>query len=106
MLKSHASERQWLPTDYDGIDRSVLRLNDGGGRTSLVRLVAGSRFPRHAHVGSEEVLVIEGKVVIGEATLAAGDYLYTEAGEEHDVQALEDSVIYVASQKQTPIVER
>ena len=106
MLKSHAFERQWLPTDYEGIERSVLRLNDGGGRTSLVRLAAGSRFPRHAHMGSEEVLVLEGTVLIGGATLAAGDYLYTEAGEEHDVQALENAVIYVASQKQTPIVEK
>lgn len=104
MMINSSSDRSWIPTDYDGIERCVLRLNPTGGRTSLVRLAAGSRFPTHGHVGSEEVLVIAGKVRIAGATLQTGDYLFTEPGEEHDVVALEDAVIYVASQKQTPLV--
>ena len=105
MLVNKASERQWLATDYPGIERSLFRNNETGGRSSVVRLVQGSRFPRHAHQGTEEVVVLAGTVRIGGIELAAGDYLFTTPGEEHDVVAATDATIFVSSQKATPIVE-
>ena len=105
MLVNKASERQWLATDYPGIERSLFRNNETGGRSSVVRLVQGSRFPRHAHQGTEEVVVLAGTVRIGGVELAAGDYLFTTPGEEHDVVAATDATIFVSSQKATPIVE-
>jgi quercetin dioxygenase-like cupin family protein len=104
MLVRKASERDWVATDYDGIERSLFRHNDTGGRSSVVRLAAGRRFPRHAHHGTEEVVVLAGQVRIGGVALDTGDYLFTEAGEEHDVEALTDAVIFVSSQKATPII--
>ncbi|MEO5764813.1 MAG: cupin domain-containing protein [Casimicrobiaceae bacterium] len=106
MLLNKAATREWKPTDYHGIERSLFRNNDAGGRSSVVRLAQGSRFPRHAHHGTEEVVCLSGSVVIGGAELGAGDYLFTEPGEEHDVVAVTDAVIFVSSQKSTPIVER
>jgi quercetin dioxygenase-like cupin family protein len=44
-------------------------------------------------------------VQIGGVELAPGDYLFTEAGEEHDVVALTDAQIFVSSQKATPVLE-
>lgn len=41
----------------------------------------------------------------GGAELSEGDYLFTEPGEEHDVVALSDAVIFVSSQKATPLVD-
>ena len=76
-----------------------------GGRSSAVRLIKGSRFPRHAHEGTEEVVVLSGSVRIGGVELRAGDYLFTDPGEEHDVVAISDATIFVSSQKRTPIVE-
>lgn len=105
MLLKRSADRDWKPTDYPGIDRSLFRTNDSGGRSSVVRLKQGTRFPRHAHHGTEEVLVLSGAVRIGGVELAAGDYLFTEPGEEHDVVALADAVIFVSSQKSTPVVE-
>lgn len=105
MLVNNAANRQWFATDYAGIERSLFRHDDTGGRSSVVRLKAGSRFPRHAHQGSEEVLVLAGSVRIGGVELSAGDYLFTSPGEEHDVTALTDTTIFVSSQKGTPIVE-
>jgi quercetin dioxygenase-like cupin family protein len=104
MLVNKAADRSWTVTDYAGIERSLFRTNDTGGRSSVVRLVAGSRFPRHAHHGTEEVVVLAGQVRIGGVALEAGDYLYTEPGEEHDVEAVSDAVIFGSSQKATPIV--
>jgi quercetin dioxygenase-like cupin family protein len=105
MLVNKASDRQWLATDYPGIERSLFRNNETGGRSSVVRLVRGSRFPRHAHQGTEEVVVLAGAVRIGGVELSVGDYLFTTPGEEHDVVAVTDATIFVSSQKATPIVE-
>src|SRR5258706_6934478 len=105
VLINKATNREWKATDYPGIERSLFRNNDAGGRSSVVRLVKGSRFPRHAHHGTEEVVVLSGAVTIGGIELNQGDYLFTESGEEHDVVGLTDAVIFVSSQKATPVVE-
>ena len=105
MLLKKAVEREWAPTDYAGIERSLFRNNEAGGRSSVVRLKKGSRYPRHAHQGTEEVVVLSGQVTLGAAALEEGDYLFTAPGEEHDVVAITDAVIFVSSQKATPVVE-
>ena len=105
MLVCKARQRDWDPTDYEGIQRCLFRNNDSGGRSSVVRLAAGARFPRHRHEGTEEVVVLAGRVIIGEVELAEGDYLFTEPGETHQVEALSDAVIFVSSQKATPVIE-
>lgn len=62
MRVNAATERTWTANGHEGIERSLLRNNDTGGRTSLVRMREGARFPRHRHLGHEEILVIEGRV--------------------------------------------
>jgi quercetin dioxygenase-like cupin family protein len=105
MLVNKAAHREWKTTDYPGIERSLFRNNETGGRSSVVRLTKGSRFPRHAHHGTEEVVVLGGTVQIGGVELKEGDYLFTTPGEEHDVVAVTDASIFVSSQKSTPLVE-
>src|SRR5512134_3963592 len=105
MLVKSAAGREWKPSDYPGIERNLFRNNETGGRSSVLRLARGSRFPRHAHLGTEEVVVLSGQVNIGGVALEEGDYLFTEPGEEHDVVAISDAVIFVSSQKATPVME-
>ena len=105
MLVNKSSARTWSATGHAGIDRSLFRNNEAGGRSSVVRLAAGARFPRHRHEGTEEVVVLAGTVRIGGVELEAGDYLFTPPGEEHDVAALTDATIFVSSQRATPLVE-
>jgi quercetin dioxygenase-like cupin family protein len=104
MLVRKSRAREWKATDYPGIERSLFRNNDTGGRSSVVRLKKGARYPQHAHNGTEEVVVLEGRVSIGGEDLDAGDYLFTAPGEEHDVVAVSDALIFVSSQKETPVV--
>jgi anti-sigma factor ChrR (cupin superfamily) len=40
-------------------------------------LKEGSRFPRHAHQGTEEVVVIAGRASLGGTLMETGDYLFT-----------------------------
>jgi hypothetical protein len=46
LLKTATDRPSTPPTPYDGIERALFRNNDSGGRSSMVRLVAGARFPR------------------------------------------------------------
>jgi quercetin dioxygenase-like cupin family protein len=105
VLVNKAATREWNATDYAGIERSLFRDNETGGRSSVVRLARGARFPRHAHHGTEEVVVLSGTVGIGGVELSPGDYLFTSPGEEHDVVAVSDALIFVSSQKSTPVLE-
>ena len=105
MLVNKAADRAWKATAYPGIERSLFRNNDTGGRTSVLRLVKGSRFPRHGHTGTEEVVVLSGTVSIGGVELNPGDYLFTSPGEEHDVVAVSDALIFASTQKPAPILE-
>jgi len=99
MQVKRAKEFDWQPAGYAGGERAVLHLNESHGRTSLVRVAAGTSAPAHRHEAAEHVLVLTGKITIGGQVLAAGDYLYTEAGESHDLVAIEDSTFFVSSER-------
>lgn len=105
MLVNKSENRVWTATGYPNVERCLFRNNETGGRSSVVRLAKGSRVPRHAHHGTEEVLVLAGTVSIGGADLGPGDYLFTSPGEEHDVVATSDALIFVSSQKAVTVVE-
>ena len=105
MLVNKVVNRQWKSTETSGVELSLFRNNEWGGRSSVVRLRKQARVPRHAHHGDEEVVVLSGTVLIGGVELSEGDYLFTQPGEEHDVVALTDAIIFVSSQKSVTVVE-
>ena len=105
MLLKTTTNREWVNAGYEGAERAMLRVTREGGRTSIVRLKKGARGPLHRHGAGEDALVLSGKVAIGGQTMSAGDYLYTEAGEEHDLVALEDSVIYASTARPVTVLE-
>jgi quercetin dioxygenase-like cupin family protein len=105
MYVKRAEQREWMSAGYTGGERAILHINRTEGRTSLVRIKAGARGPRHTHGADEHAYVISGKVEIGGHVLGAGDYLYTAAGEEHALIALEDSVIYASTERPIQITQ-
>ena len=46
--------------------------------------------------------MLSGRVRLAGEVLAPGDYMYTEPGEEHFLEAIEDSVIFASTPK--PVV--
>ncbi len=105
MFTKSAASLEWIPAGYEGSERAVLRMSPEEGRIQLVRLKKGAHAKRHRHQAPEDVYVISGKVVIGGHTLSAGDYLFTDKGEEHDLIALEDTVFYAATEKPVIVTE-
>lgn len=70
----------------------------GDAHGGLVRVEAGHVFPRHTHVGEEQVLVLQGMLIDDQGrTYRAGDVVVSEDGSTHEVRVLgEQPVIYAA----------
>jgi putative transcriptional regulator len=79
--------KSWGPGPGDGIE---LLHFDGGQRvrnaiTGFVRVPAGSNFPRHRHVGTEIVLVLQGAFRDEDGALhSVGDEVELPGGTEHE----------------------
>jgi quercetin dioxygenase-like cupin family protein len=97
VIHKKAGTRQWKPTPYAGVEICGLRRNETDGGAVLIRIARGARFPSHDHPGGEELYVVSGRAVIGDATVAAGDYLWTPPRGIHELRAEEDTVLFVTS---------
>ena len=75
-----------------------------GSTTILLKFEPGSSYPYHNHPGGEEIFVMEGKVVIEGAELAAGDYLYTPPGYRHAVQTDTGAVLMLVIPEEVEIL--
>ena len=100
-LTARAAARSYQPLKMPGVTSALLREHDGE-RTLLLRMEPGARFPRHAHPGGEQVLVVSGDVQIAEHDLGAGDYLYTAPGDVHAVASRGGCELFITARK--PIV--
>jgi quercetin dioxygenase-like cupin family protein len=79
-----AGDDGWRELKIPGVSVKALRRDpDTKASTALVKLAPGARFPAHNHPAGEEVLVLEGDVLIGPDRLQAGDYLYTPPDGKH-----------------------
>jgi quercetin dioxygenase-like cupin family protein len=106
MLVKRADQLEWTSAGYEGAERALLRATKEDGRTSIVRLKAGARGFKHRHGAGEDVLVLSGKVRLAGEVLGPGDYMYTEIGEEHFLEAIEDSVIFASTPKPVVILDK
>ena len=102
MFAIKPAEHNWTAGKQPGVERAVLWEVPGGGRTSLIRMTQGAVIEMHGHLGKEEVYVVSGRLRISDATLGAGDYHHTGPGERHDVEAFEDCMFFVSTEKVIP----
>jgi quercetin dioxygenase-like cupin family protein len=49
----------------------------------LVRMVAGAAIPKHRHAGAEDILLVDGTLVMGDVTMRSGEYCHAEPGSVH-----------------------
>ena len=95
MIHLAHTARQVVETGLPGI-RMATAWDDNGTGADFIEFKAGSRFPRHDHEGQEQILMLSGRIRFGDVILSQGDYLAIGPGEEHDAEALEDSVFFLA----------
>ena len=75
----------WHPTPFPGIDQKILlRDEERGLITALVRMAAGAKLPLHEHVDIEQTYVLEGSLADDEGNdITAGNYIWRPAGHRH-----------------------
>ncbi|WP_166367229.1 cupin domain-containing protein [Pseudomonas akapageensis] len=94
MLHYTKTARQFSETGFPGIRSSAIWGENGNG-SDFIEFKAGARFPLHDHEGQEEVLILSGRIRMGDLVMEAGDYLKIGPGEEHDAEALEDTLFFL-----------
>jgi quercetin dioxygenase-like cupin family protein len=92
-----AQQLDWIASPAAGVDRRMLfRIGGEVARaTSIVRYAPGSQFPRHAHGGGEEILVLEGTFQDEHGDYPAGSYFRNPPGTSHIPAAKDGCTIFV-----------
>jgi anti-sigma factor ChrR (cupin superfamily) len=86
ILRSY--EGTWAETGVQGVTFRQLFFDSESRRvTMLVRMAPGSVYPPHRHRSSEECLVLQGDLWVGNTMLRAGDHQRSEAGTLHGEQS-------------------
>lgn len=101
----HANDGKWIEAE-PGIFAKILNLDTERRRvTALVRMQPGSAYAAHRHLGTEEVLVLEGSCYCGGRLLRPGDYHRAEAGSIHlDTRTDEGSLMLVTAPLQNEML--
>lgn len=79
--------RPWKATAWPGVRLSFLMDAAGAARGVLIAMDAGCSYPRHRHLGEEEVLVLGGSYADADGVHEAGEYLLHAAGTTHRATA-------------------
>lgn len=87
----------WKSLDFqpfrEGIE--IAHLLQGEPALAVLRYQPGATVPRHAHVGAETVLVLEGSQTDERGTYGAGTLVVNTEGSSHDVVSHDGCVVLV-----------
>ena len=73
-----AAGRLFKPSKHPGVEFCSLRYDKATGAGAvLLRMAPGCAYPAHRHTGGEEVLVLEGELIVGAERFGPGDYLWS-----------------------------
>ena len=90
MMRFDPNAVDWPSSRRAGIYVKVLWSDERSGDAAvLVRMDPGCEYPRHRHVGDEEVLVLQGAFRDEQGEYAAGAFHRFAAGSVHAPVALE-----------------
>ncbi|MBD2604498.1 cupin domain-containing protein [Scytonema hofmannii FACHB-248] len=95
-LKEQATQVSWQPYLIPGIMRGTLNL-DGEKReiSCFIRCEANIRFPKHQHAGREEIVVLEGDLVIDGQLYTTGDRIYSLPNTIHQPETQQGCLLFV-----------
>jgi len=87
----------WEKTLYPGCETKTLLLDRASGLvTVLMRMSPGAKLPDHEHVLIEQTYVLEGKLICGEGTCEAGQFVWRPAGSRHEAWAGPEGNLLIA----------
>lgn len=87
------ADQSWQNVGIAGIEKAVLWRGGEKVICELFRLKKGVDYPEHTHSGWETMYVLEGRIKLSGEIMGPGDFVFTETGETHVAEILEDSVV-------------
>ncbi len=88
-LGSDATE--WQEIGLPGIEIRQLHVDEvRDSVTMVVRMAAGTSYPRHKHAGDEHCYVLQGDLRVEDQVLRCGDYQFAPEGSIHGEQSTEN----------------
>jgi anti-sigma factor ChrR (cupin superfamily) len=86
----------WRTTSHPGVSWHVLNAGESGSdqpqdAAVLIRMSPGSGYPPHRHLGSEDVLILQGSYQDELGVHTAGTFLRYPAGSSHEPVACGDA---------------
>lgn len=83
----------WTPT-APNVEMKMLRIDaEAGTSEMLIRLGAGVRIPEHSHRKEEQMIILEGELLLGDHLLQAGDSHVAPPGSWHPAITVARSVL-------------
>jgi anti-sigma factor ChrR (cupin superfamily) len=62
-----------------------------------VRSAGQAKFPEHRHAGDEELIVLDGELVIGDQVYLPGDRILSQPGTQHQPQTETGVLLFLCS---------
>lgn len=92
-----AAQREFRPSKHPGVEFCSLRFDKAtGGGAVLLRMAPGCAYPAHRHTGGEDVLVLEGELIVGADRLGPGDFLYSQVDSVHAPRTETGCLLYAS----------
>jgi quercetin dioxygenase-like cupin family protein len=101
MRITRKSERSFKPYGGPGIAKAEVWRGAHDVTFELFQLKKGASYPEHVHDCWEAMYIVSGRIDLSGTVLEAGDFVFTEPGETHVAQNLEDTVVLLGFGKTT-----
>jgi anti-sigma factor ChrR (cupin superfamily) len=91
------NDMPWQSASTPGIKFKVLyRDEKTGAQTLLLKFEPGAKTPLHQHTGLEQTFVLEGSLSDHDGTIAAGNFVWRQAGSIHQATSGPEGSLHIA----------
>ncbi|WP_088242689.1 cupin domain-containing protein [Calothrix rhizosoleniae] len=95
-LKEQAAQVTWKPYSLPGVMIGILNVDEEKREIScFLRCESNVRFPKHGHVGNEEIIILEGNLVIDGKLYTSGDRIYSFSHTVHEPETSQGCLLFL-----------
>lgn len=95
MILVSQKDRIWTDSSILGVQTCQTWTSEDGIESYLAKFQAGTSFPKHTHIGWEQIIVLEGMILFNEVEMRAGDVLQVQGTDEHKAFAVENTLLFI-----------
>ncbi len=96
-IRIAAASREFRPSKHAGVEFCPLRFDKTTGAGAvLLRMAPGCAYPAHRHTGGEDVLVLEGELIVGAEKFGPGDYLWSGVDSVHAPRTVRGCLLFAS----------